>query len=139
MAERRKGRESKESSRLVKRVISVGFKEPKTLKGSTIYVNLQRYDNGIGAKAVSAADFRYQDPRSLFFAASKTLSNIYYAEGRDIPPIFHPPYDEFIRILAIENRATVKCDGVEIEGEGKGVELGNFLLELQKIIPRHRK
>ena len=144
MTERRIGRGNEESSRLAKRVISVGFVEPEIFEGNTIYVNLKKHSNGVGAIAVSAANFRYQDPKSLFYAESKTLSNIYSGGRGDMPLIFHPPYDEFIQILATENRATVNCERAKIECQSAEleclrVEFSSILQELQKTFPYQTK
>ena len=115
---------------LAKRVISVGFVTPKTLEGNTIYVNLEKHGNEIGATAVSTENFKYQDKQTTqppFLSSQKKISNMDYTRKEGLP-ICHSSYVEFIHILARENEAIVIYRRALMEG----IEAHNTLEEIQR-------
>ena len=97
----------KNKSKKEKRVISVGFIEPKELEGDTIYVQLTQREKGyISAQAVSEEFFKYMDYFKNFVTEGKRTTN-------ENP---HREVKNFLKMLEKQNTAVISKERFEEDG-----------------------
>jgi hypothetical protein len=95
------------------RIVSVGFKRPKTLEGDIIYVTLEKEIGGHRAYAVSAQEFNYTVRATAGNPLRETTKEITNHEGREG---HFRDYNKFLEEIVEKNEGIIDYSRVIEEG-----------------------